>query len=62
MNTKTLDGYQSQSSPELHVQLAIPESHTSVLRKRLEELRSNPQSGRPWHEVREQLLVKPKSL
>lgn len=34
----------------------IPESHKRVLRERLEELRSNPQAGRPWHEVREQLL------
>lgn len=40
----------------------IPESHKRVLSVRLEEYRSNPQAGRPWHEVRDQLLGKPKSL
>lgn len=34
----------------------IPDSHKGILRERLEEFRSNPDAGRPWHDVREQLL------
>ena len=36
----------------------VPESHKRVLRERLEAFRSNPHTGRPWNEVRDQLLEK----
>jgi putative addiction module component (TIGR02574 family) len=36
----------------------IPESHKKILRERLEALRANPQQGKPWSEVRAQLLDK----
>jgi len=36
----------------------VPESHKQILRERLEEYRSNPQPGRPWGEVRDEILGK----
>ena len=36
----------------------IPESHKVILRERLDALRANPNQGRPWAEVRDQLLNK----
>jgi putative addiction module component (TIGR02574 family) len=36
----------------------IPESHKKILRERLEAFRANPQPGKPWSEVRDQLLAK----
>ena len=36
----------------------VPESHKQILKERLEKYRSNPQPGRPWGEVRDQLLDK----
>jgi len=35
----------------------IPEHHKKVLDKRLNAYRANPESGRPWSEVREQILT-----
>ena len=36
----------------------VPESHKQILKERLEKYRSNPQPGRLWGEVRDQLLDK----
>ena len=36
----------------------IPEGHKKILKERLEALRANPQQGKPWSEVRAQLLDK----
>lgn len=38
--------------------IPIPAHHKRVLDERLEDYRRNPQSGRPWGEVRDQLLAK----
>jgi putative addiction module component (TIGR02574 family) len=42
------------SDPEA---IAIPEHHRNVLDERLDEFDRNPNLGRPWPEVREQLLA-----
>jgi putative addiction module component (TIGR02574 family) len=34
----------------------VPESHKHIIRERLEEYRSNPQPGRPWGAVRDEIL------
>lgn len=36
----------------------LPEHHKRILDERLDAYRANPQPGRPWSEVREQLLAK----
>jgi putative addiction module component (TIGR02574 family) len=36
----------------------VPEEHKRILDERLKEYRSNPTAGRPWSEVRDQLLAK----
>lgn len=36
----------------------IPEEHKQILEDRLNAYRANPQSGRPWNEVREELLAR----
>ena len=36
----------------------VPPEHRQALDERLNEYRANPKSGRPWSEVRDQLLVK----
>ena len=41
--------------------LAIPEHHKRLLEARLEEHKKNPQAGKPWNEVRDQLLSKLRS-
>ena len=33
-------------------QVPVPDWHREVLKRRLEELKSNPDPGRPWDEVR----------
>ena len=38
--------------------IPIPESHKLVLKERLDALRANPQDGKSWEEVREELLDK----
>ena len=38
--------------------LPVPEHHRRILDERLDEYRANPQPGRPWSEVREELLTK----
>jgi len=38
--------------------LPMPPEHRQLLEERLGEYRANPSSGRPWSEVREQLLAK----
>ncbi len=38
--------------------IPIPAHHKRVLDERLADYSANPQSGRPWGEVRDQLLVK----
>jgi len=35
----------------------IPDKHIQILEERLNAYRSNPKSGRPWNEVREELLA-----
>jgi len=35
----------------------IPDEHIQILEERLNAYRSNPKSGRPWNEVREELLA-----
>jgi putative addiction module component (TIGR02574 family) len=39
----------------------VPESHNRILHERLQAFRSKPQEGRPWNEVRDQLLEKIRS-
>jgi putative addiction module component (TIGR02574 family) len=36
----------------------VPVEHQRILEERLKEYRANPTAGRPWSEVREQLLMK----
>ena len=36
----------------------VPPEHRQLLEERLKEYRANPRPGRPWSEVREQLLTK----
>jgi putative addiction module component (TIGR02574 family) len=36
----------------------VPPEHQQLLDERLNEYRANPRPGRPWSEVREQLLTK----
>ena len=38
--------------------VSVPESHKRILSERLEEYRRNPQAGKPWSEVRDQILEK----
>lgn len=35
----------------------IPDAHKRILDERLDAYRADPQSGRPWSEVREDLLA-----
>ena len=37
-------------------EVGVPDWHQQVLRERLAEYRSNPSAGRPWREVRDELL------
>jgi putative addiction module component (TIGR02574 family) len=39
-------------------QVPIPAEHQRILDERLKEYRANPEAGRPWSEVRDQLLTK----
>ena len=39
----------------------VPEEHKRILDERLDAYRADPQPGRPWSEVREQLLGKLRS-
>lgn len=39
----------------------VPENHKRILDERLEAYQANPQPGRPWSEVREELLTKLRS-
>lgn len=36
----------------------VPIEHCRILEERLKEYRANPTAGRPWSEVRDQLLAK----
>ncbi len=36
----------------------VPVERQRILEERLKEYRANPKAGRPWSEVREQLLTK----
>jgi putative addiction module component (TIGR02574 family) len=36
----------------------VPVEHQQILEERLKEYRANPKAGRPWSEVRDQLLTK----
>jgi putative addiction module component (TIGR02574 family) len=36
----------------------VPDWHETILEERLAAYRANPQSGRPWQEVRDDLLGK----
>jgi putative addiction module component (TIGR02574 family) len=36
----------------------VPAEHRRILEERLKEYHANPKAGRPWSEVREQLLAK----
>jgi putative addiction module component (TIGR02574 family) len=36
----------------------VPIEHQRILEERLKEYRANPKAGRPWSEVRDQLLAK----
>lgn len=36
----------------------VPREHKRILEERLNAYRANPQRGRPWNEVREELLTK----
>jgi putative addiction module component (TIGR02574 family) len=36
----------------------VPIEHQRILEERLKEYRANPKVGRPWSEVRDQLLAK----
>ena len=36
----------------------VPVEHQRILDERLKEYRANPKAGRPWSEVRDQLLTK----
>ena len=36
----------------------VPGHHKQILRERLDAYRANPKRGRPWNEVRDELLAK----
>ena len=36
----------------------VPEHHRRILNERLDAYRTNPQAGRPWSELRDELLAK----
>ena len=38
--------------------IPVPIEHQRILEERLKDYRANPKAGRPWSEVREQLLAK----
>jgi putative addiction module component (TIGR02574 family) len=38
--------------------VGVPIEHQRILEERLKEYRAKPKAGRPWSEVREQLLAK----
>ena len=38
--------------------VAVPDWHRTVIRERLAQLDASPQAGRPWSEVRDELLRK----
>jgi len=40
------------------VRVPVPEHHKRILDERLDAHRANPQTGRLWSEVREELLTK----
>jgi len=42
-------------------QLPISNEHKQILDERLDAYRANPRAGRPWSEVRDQLLTKLRS-
>ena len=46
--------YITNDSPSI----PVPEEHKRVLDERLKAYRENPDAGRPWGEVREELLDK----
>jgi putative addiction module component (TIGR02574 family) len=37
-------------------EVGVPDWHRQLLRERLAEYRSDPSAGRPWREVRDELL------
>jgi putative addiction module component (TIGR02574 family) len=39
-------------------EIPSPEWHRRVIRERLAEHRANPDAGRPWDEVRDELLAR----
>lgn len=39
-------------------QVPVPIEHQRTIEERLKEYRANPKAGRPWNEVRDQLLAK----
>lgn len=39
-------------------QVPLPAGHRRVLEERLKEYRANPAGGRPWGEVRDELIAK----
>lgn len=39
----------------------FPAEHQGILEKRLDEYRANPKPGRPWSDVRNELLAKLRS-
>ena len=41
--------------------VAIPEEHRRILDERLRDYAANPSAGRPWSEVRDELLAKLRS-
>jgi putative addiction module component (TIGR02574 family) len=41
--------------------MPIPDEHKRILDERLEAYAANPRSGRPWNEVRDELLAKLRS-
>ena len=38
--------------------VSVPIEHQRIFEERLKEYRANPKTGRPWSEVRDQLLAK----
>lgn len=39
-------------------QVPVPDNHKQVLDQRLDAYRANPRAGRPWNEVRDEILTK----
>ncbi|MBI2803066.1 MAG: addiction module protein [Gammaproteobacteria bacterium] len=39
----------------------VPDEHRRIIDERLKAYRTNPRAGRPWSEVRDQLLAKLRS-